>query len=153
MNETKSILSVTKSEKTRSLKQLLNSFHTLIINLMINPTLKHLVFLFFIETYPSYSKANQRTDILARVQQTSANIGESLKMYWRKYHGTSPIGEKAVGVLVNVRWTFAIGESVNWRKSFWRTSGNPRTLGTWYRVEYLESLRFYRLVKLFAKVH
>jgi hypothetical protein len=32
-------------------------------------------------------------------------------MYWRKFSGFSPIGESAEGILANVWWTFANGES------------------------------------------
>ncbi len=32
-------------------------------------------------------------------------------MYWRKFSGFSPIGESAEGLLANVWWMFANGES------------------------------------------
>jgi hypothetical protein len=76
---------------------------------------------------------DEHSMILARVQ----------KVYWREYTGCSPIGESSWGTLAKVQWTFAnwrlfrgyIGESLmdvrQWRKSslrksYWRTSGNPK---------------------------
>lgn len=58
MNETKKHIKCHKIGENEKFKAVDKFIHTLIINLTINLTLKHLVFLFFIETYPSYSKAN-----------------------------------------------------------------------------------------------